>query len=154
KPGVMARQLALLAERYDLRKRVDDKVRMTRGKPIPVGPTAKLPAGMTFEELATLPPQGIKEKGLFPQGFLPLPHPKPLAGGMLFPQQEIKLLPRLTRFDIDFDLPEHFLPEFPPAIFLTTRPDLGDVSQGKMITVDNFQEVFGGILNAKDLEGM
>jgi len=85
---------------------------------------------------------------------VPLPHPKHLVGGMVFPQTEIKLLPRLERFDIDFDLPDHFLPEFPPAIFLTTRPDLGDVSQGKVLTVDNFQEVFGGILNAKDLEGV
>ena len=73
---------------------------------------------------------------------------------MVFPQMEIKQLPRLERFDLDFDLPEHFLPEFPPAIFLTTRPDLGDVSQGKVVTVDNFQEIFHGILNAKDLEGM
>jgi cytochrome c peroxidase len=73
---------------------------------------------------------------------------------MLFPQMEIKLLARLERFDLDFDIPEHFLPEFPPAIFLTTRPDLGDVSQGKLVTVDNFQEIFAGILNAKDLEGV
>ena len=73
---------------------------------------------------------------------------------MVFPQMEIKLLPRLERFDLDFDLPEHFLPEFPPAIFLTTRPDLGDVSQGKVVTVENFQEIFAGILNAKDLEGV
>ena len=72
---------------------------------------------------------------------------------MVFPQMEIKQLPRLERFDLDFDLPEHFLPEFPPAIFLTTRPDLGDVSQGKVVTVENFQEIFNGILNAKDLEG-
>src|SRR5438093_8344942 len=73
---------------------------------------------------------------------------------MLFPQMEIKQQARLERFDLDFDLPEHFLPEFPPAIFLTTRPDLGDVSQGKVLTVDNFQELFAGILNAKDLDGM
>ena len=73
---------------------------------------------------------------------------------MVFPQMEIKLLPRLERFDIDFDLPEHFLPEFPPAIYLTSRSDLGDVSQGKVVTVDNFQEIFAGILNAKDLEGL
>ena len=61
---------------------------------------------------------------------------------MVFPQMEIKQLPRLERFDLDFDLPEHFLPEFPPAIYLTTRPDLGDVSQGKVVTVENFQEIF------------
>ena len=42
----------------------------------------------------------------------------------------------LTRFDLDFDLPDHLLPEFPPPIYLTTRPDLGDVSKGKLVTID------------------
>jgi cytochrome c peroxidase len=109
---------------------------------------------MTWERLAEMAPGEIREQGLFPKGFLPLPHPKHGAGGMVFPQMEIKALPRLERFDVDFDLPEHFLPEFPPAIYLTTRPDLGDVSQGKVVTVENFQEIFQGILNSKDLEGM
>jgi cytochrome c peroxidase len=73
---------------------------------------------------------------------------------MLFPQMQIKLLPRVERFDLDFDLPEHFLPEFPPAIFLTTRPDLGDVSKGQLVTVNNFYDLFNGILNPKQLEGL
>ncbi len=154
KDAVMARQKKLLEERYDLSVRVDDKVKMSRGKPIPVGPAAKLPDGTTWEKLAEMSPDQVKEKDLFPKGFLPLPHPHHEVGGMVFPQQEIKLLPRLERFDLDFDLPEHFLPEFPPAIFLTTRPDLGDVSKGKVLTVDNFNEVFNGILNSKDLEGV
>jgi cytochrome c peroxidase len=154
KPTVMARQQKLLEERYDLTPRPDSKVTMSRGKPIQVGPTAKLPEGVTWDQLAGMSSEEIREKGLFPKGFLPLPHPKHQVGGMVFPQMEVKLLSRLERFDIDFDLPEHFLPEFPPAMFLTTRPDLGDVSQGKMVTVDNFQEIFRGILNAKDLEGL
>jgi cytochrome c peroxidase len=73
---------------------------------------------------------------------------------MLFPQTEIKALPRLERFDLDFDLPDHFLPEFPPAIFLTSRSDLGDVSKGQVVTVNNFYELFNGILNPKQLEGL
>jgi cytochrome c peroxidase len=154
KPTVMARQQKLLEERYDLTPRPDKKVTMTRGKPIPVGPTARLPRGVTWEKLAAMSSDAIRDQGLFPKGFLPLPHPKHEAGGMLFPQMEIKQLARLLRFDLDFDLPEPFLPEFPPAIFLTTRPDLGDVSQGKLVTVENFQELFAGILNAKDLEGL
>jgi cytochrome c peroxidase len=154
KAAVMARQKALLEERYDLARKVDDKVTMTRGKPIPVGPTARLPEGTTWDSLAKLSPDQMRDKGLFPKGYLPLPHPHHEVGGMVFPQHEIKLLKRLERFDIDFDLPEHFLPEFPPAMFLTTRPDLGDVSQGKMVTVENFQDLFRGILNAKDMEGM
>lgn len=154
KDAVMSRQKKLLEERYDLSAKTDAKVTMTRGKPIPVGPATRLPDGMTWEKLAALSADDIKDKGLLPKGFLPLPHPNHPAGGMLFPQKEIKELSRLTRFDLDFDIPEQFLPEFPPAIFLTTRPDLGDVSQGKMVTIENFQEIFQGILNAKDMEGM
>jgi cytochrome c peroxidase len=154
KEAVMARQHKLLEERYDMTSRPDPKLTMSRGKPIQVGPTARLPEGFTWAKLAATPIEEIREKGLFPKGFLPLPHPKHEAGGMLFPQMEIKQLARVARFDLDFDLPEHYLPEFPPAIYLTTRPDLGDVSQGKFVTVDNFHEIFAGILNAKDLEGL
>lgn len=154
KAATMERQMNLLEERYDLTSQPHEEVTMSRGKPIQTGLRVKLPKGTTWEELANLSPEEIREQGVFPPGFLPLPHPKHEVGGMLFPQHEIKELPRLARFDLDFDLPEHFLPEFPPAIFLITRPDLGDVSQGKVVTVDNFQEIFQGILNAKDLEGL
>jgi cytochrome c peroxidase len=154
KPAIMARQVKLLEERYDLNDHPDEQVKMSRGKAIQTGVRAKLPANLTWEQLATLSPEEIKEKDLFPKGFLPLPHPNHPAGGMLFPQHEIKKLARLERFDLDFDLPERFMPEFPPAIYLTTRPDLGDVSQGEMVTLENFQRLFEGILNSKDLEGM
>jgi cytochrome c peroxidase len=159
KAGVMSRQMALLNERYDLSKRVSNDVKMSRGKPIPVGPTARLAGGLTWETLATMSPDEIREKGVFPKGYLPLPHPNQPEGGMIFPKMMIDELNkmgegnRLERFDLDFDLPEHFLPEFPPAIFLTTRPDLGDVSQGKVVTLDNFFEMFNGVLNPKQLEG-
>jgi cytochrome c peroxidase len=154
KAAVMQRQQKLLEQRYDLSRRVDDRVKMSRGKPIPVGPTARLPEGTTWEKLAEMSPEEVRDKGLFPKGYLPLPHPHHEVGGMVFPQMEVKVLPRLERFDLDFDLPEHFLPEFPPAIYLTTRPDLGDVSRGKVLTLDNYNEIFNGILNSKDLEGV
>jgi len=160
KAGIMQRQMALLNERYDLSKRVSDEVKMTRGKPIPVGPAARLASGLTWETLGAMSPDEIREKGLFPKGFLPLPHPNHPEGGMVFPKMMIDELikmgegNRLERFDLDFDLPEHFLPEFPPAMFLTTRPDLGDVSCGKVVTLDNLNELFNGILNPKQLEGL
>jgi cytochrome c peroxidase len=79
-----------------------------------------------------LSPEEIKSKKLWPAGFYPLPHPHHEAGGMVFPQPLIDETKRqtgrdLTRFDLDFDLPQHLLPEFPAPIYLTTRPDLGDV---------------------------
>jgi cytochrome c peroxidase len=152
KARVAAEHLRLLEQRYDLTKRVDESVRMTRGKPIPVGPTARLKAGLTWEQLGRMSPGEISDRGVFP--YLPLPHVEHPVGGMVFSQAQIKLLPRLERFDMDFDLPDHFLPEFPPAMFLTTRKDLGDVSQGQLITVNNFYELFNGILNPKQLEGL
>ena len=155
KADVMARQQALLEERYDLSKKVDAKVTMFRGKPIPVGPTAKLPEGTDLGQAG----QACRRRrsgtrGCFPRATCRCRTRITPVGGMVFPQHQIKQFPRLERFDLDFDLPEHFLPEFPPAMFLTTRPDLGDVSQGKVVTLENFQEIFQGILNAKDLEGM
>jgi cytochrome c peroxidase len=152
KAGVMAAHQRLLEARYNLTRRVDDNVRMTRGKPIPVGPTAKLKNGVTWDQLGSMTPDQIRERDVFP--YLPLPHVNHPVGGMVFPQSEIKLLPRVERFDMDFDLPDHFLPEFPPAMFLTTRKDLGDVSKGQLITVNNFYQLFNGILNPKQLEGL
>jgi len=159
KAEVMKRQMDLLNERYDLSNRPASGVTMSRGKPIQEGVRAKLPPGVSWEQLAAMSPEEIREKGLFPKGFMPLTHPNHPEGGMVFPQFHIDEIKRqeqrdLTRFDLDFDLPDHFLPEFPAPVYLTTRPDLGDVSQGKLITIDNYYELFNGILNPKQLEGL
>jgi cytochrome c peroxidase len=158
-PAVQKRQADLLAERYDLANRAATGVTMTRGKPVQEGVRIKLPAGTSWAQLAGLNSNDIRERGLFPKGFLPLPHPNHPEGGMLFPKFAIEEIKKqeardLTRFDLEFDLPDHLLPEFPAPIFLTTRPDLGDVSQGKLVTIDNFHELFNGILNPKQLEGL
>ncbi len=152
KADVMKRHKNLLNERYDLSQKVTSEVTMSGGKPLPVGPTAKLKGKLTWDKLATMPPEEIKEKNVFP--YLPLPHPNHLSGGMLFSQKQIKQAPRLERFDLDFDLPDHFLPELPPPIYLTTHKDMGDVSQGKLVTLENYYEIFNGILNPKQLEGL
>ena len=159
KDTLMQRQARLLEERYDLSDRPISGVTMSRGKAVQDGVRARLPDGMTWARLATMPSSEIREKGLFPKGFLPLPHPNHSEGGMVFPKFHIDEIKKqegrdLTRFDLDFDLPDHILPEFPPAIFLTTRPDLGDVSRGQVVTNQNFFELFNGILNPKQLEGL
>ena len=156
------RHKALMEARYDLGDRKHPNATMTRGKPVQAGPRAKLKSSMTWEKLAGMTPDEIKRQDAFPAGYLPLPHPDHEEGGMVFPEMMIDEVERqkdgvgrrLERFDVDFDIPEHLLPEFPPAIFLTTRPDLGDVSQGKLVTQQNFFELFNGILNPKDIEGL
>jgi cytochrome c peroxidase len=160
KPEIMKRQAALLAERYDLSNRPAQGVTMTRGKAVQEGVRVKLRSGMTWEKLAQMSPEEVLSQGVFPAGFMPLPHPNHGEGGMVFPKFHIDEIKKqeenrdLTRFDLDFDLPDHVLPEFPPPIFLTTRPDLGDVSKGKLVTIDNHYEIFNGILNPKQIEGI
>ena len=159
KAAVMARQMALLNVRYDLGDRPAAGVTMSRGKPVQDGVRVKLPAGTTWEQLANATPDQIRERSAFPAGFMPLPHPNHPEGGMLFPRFQIDEIKKqtsrdLTRFDLDFDLPDRFLPEFPAPIYLTTRPDLGDVSRGQLVTTDNFYELFNGLLNPKQLEGL
>jgi cytochrome c peroxidase len=158
KPAIMRRQMDLLAQRYDLANRPAAQT-MTKGKALQDGVRVKLPAGVTWDQLGAMEPDQIRDRDAFPAGFKPLPHPNHPEGGMIFPKFHIDEVNRqeqrdLTRFDLDFDIPEHFLPEFPPAIFLTTRPDLGDVSQGKLVTIENFYELFNGILNPKQIEGL
>jgi len=159
KPAIERRHQAVLDQRYDLSNRPAKGATMFRGKPLQEGVRAKLREGVTWQALDAMTPEQIRERNAFPDAFKPLPHPSHAEGGMIFPKFHIDEIKRqegrdLTRFDIDFDLPDQFLPEFPPAIFLTTRTDLGDVSQGKLVTIMNYYELFRGILNPKDLEGL
>jgi len=159
KPEVMKRQMDLLNMRYDLSNRPAAGVIMSRGKPVQGGVRVRIAREMTWEKLAAMSPEEIREKNLVPAGFFPLPHPNHPEGGMVFPKFHIDAINKqegrdLTRFDLDFDLPDHFLPEFPPPIYLTTRPDLGDVSQGKLVSTSNHQDLFNGMLNPKQLEGL
>ena len=159
KPEIMKRQMDLLNERYDLSDKPAVGVTMSRGKPVQEGVRIRLVPGMTWQRLAEMTPMEIRDQGVYPKGFLPLPHPNHKEGGMVFPQFVIDEIKKqegrdLTRFDLDFDLPDRFLPEYPAAIYLTTRPDLGDVSQGKVVTIDNYYDLFDGVLNPKQLEGL
>jgi cytochrome c peroxidase len=159
KAGIEKAHNDLLNERYDLSNRPAKGVAMSRGKPLQEGVRVKLPAGVTWDQLAAMSPEEIREKNLFPKGFYPLPHPNHPEGGMVFPRSTIAEIKKqegrdLTRFDLDYDIPEYFLAEFPPPMYLTTRPDLGDVSKGKLITTQNYYEMFNGILNPKQLEGL
>ena len=128
-------------------------------KTVQGGVRVKLPQGMTWERLASMTPDEIRNQGAFPAGFLRLPHVKQPTGGQVFPQEQIDEINaqekrNLERFDVDFDLPEQFTPEFPAPIFLQSRPDLGDVSQGKLLTIRNFYQIMIGVLTPVQMEGL
>ncbi len=150
---ITERQRKYLESRFDLSGKTDPKVTMSGGrKPVPVGPTARLPEGMTWEKLSQMTPDEIRERDLFP--YAPLWHPLQEVGGMVFPQVQTKVVEGLERVDVEFDLPDAYLPEFPPPLFLTSRPDLGDVSKGQLITLQNFESLFQDVLSPFQLEGM
>jgi cytochrome c peroxidase len=158
KPAVEQAHNALLNERYDLSNRPAQGVTMDQAKPIQEGVRVKLPAGMTWESLAAMSPDQIRDQNLYPKGFYPLPHPKHQEGGFVFPHFLIDAIKQqdgrdLKRFDIDFDLPDHFLAEFPPAMYLTQRTDLGDVSQGKLVSLTNYYQLFNAFLRPGSWRG-
>jgi cytochrome c peroxidase len=152
KAAVMETQRRLLEQRYNLNPALDPQAKMSRGKPLCVGPTARLAQGVTWESLAGTSAEEIRRAGTFP--YPSLPHPKQTPGGQVFPKMQIEMFPRLERFDIDFDLPEAFLPEFPPAMHLQTRPELGDVSRGEVISINNYYQLFKDILTPVQLDGL
>ena len=159
KPEIEKRQQDLLEQRYDLGDHPAKGVTMSGGKVIQEGVRVKLPPGVTWDSLASMTPEQVRANGVFPAGFMPLPHPNHPEGGMVFPKFHITEIKRqedrdLTRFDLDYDLPDNFLPEFPAPIYLTTRPDLGDVSHGQLVTIENYYQIFNGLLNPKQLEGL
>lgn len=152
KAKVMALHEKLLQNRYVLTPKSDPEVKMSRGKPVPLGPTARMVEGMDWDKLAKLPADEIKKRNLFP--YPSLPHPKHATGGQVFPRMQLQQFPRLERFDVDFDIPDAFLPEFPPAIFLSNRPELGDVSRGEVVSINNFRRLFKDLLTPVQLEGL
>jgi cytochrome c peroxidase len=154
KPKVMATQQTLLEARYNLQPKRDPVAKMSRGKPLAVGPTAKLPEGTSWDSLAAMSPAEIQQKDIFPYKALPHPVQGGGLGGQVFPAMQIKMFPRLQRYDVDFDLPEAFLPEFPPAMFLQNRPELGDVSRGEVVSINNYYHLFKDLLTPVQLDGL
>ncbi|TIL46351.1 cytochrome B6 [Mesorhizobium sp.] len=158
KPRVMARQRALLEERYDLSDRPMPGTMMSGGtKPVQDGVRVKLANGQTWQGLSEMSPGEIRDRNLLPNGLLPLPHVKQATGGQVFPEEEIREIGRqegrdLRRFNVDFDLPDHLTPEFPSPIFLTTHPELGDVSRGELLTIRNYYEIMNGIITPVQME--
>ncbi len=126
---------------------------MSGGKPIMLGPVSRLPRGIdTFEQLASLSAGEIRNRDLFP--FKPLAHPLQSVAHMVFPDSWLRVHPEHQRMDVDMDIPEAYLPEFPPPMFLTTHKELGDITNGKEVSLDNFFEIFDGLITPEQMEGL
>ncbi|MGE0708238.1 MAG: cytochrome C [Planctomycetota bacterium] len=154
KPQLMADVRAYMARRYAFDGAAIEGAFMSGGKkPIMKGPVARLPEGVvSYEALAALPAGQVRERDLFP--FKPLAHPLQTTAHMLFPEEWLEAHPEHRRIDVDFDIPDAYLPEFPPPLFLTTHKELGDVTNGREITLSNYYELFDGLLTGEQMEGL
>ena len=142
-----------LESRFDLECRTDPKIIMSRNKPQPLGPTGRLPRGIkSWEEYAALAPDKIRDGDAFP--YKPLAHPLQSTAHMVFPNQWLRVHPEHERFDVGFDIPDCFLPESPPPLYLTTHPELGDVTRGVEITYGNYFPMFNGLLTPEQIDGL
>ena len=161
KPRVMQRQSDLLNERYDLSNRPIPGVMMSGGrKPVQGGVRVKLPDGVTWDSLAAMSADEIRQQG-------PAAGRLHAAAARQAGDRRAGLSRAADRRDparrrsatcaastSNFDLPDHLTPEFPPPIFLTTHPQLGDVSRGQLLTIRNFYEIMNGIVTPVQMEGL
>jgi cytochrome c peroxidase len=153
KPKIMAEVRAYMAKSYDFNGKTIPGAKMSGGKPIMAGPVARLLGGVgSWEELAKLSPDEIKKRDLFP--FKPLAHPIQTTAHMVFPDMWLKVHPEHLRMDCDLDIPDAYLPEFPPPLFLTTHKELGDVTKGREITFGNYFQMFDGLITPEQMEGL
>ena len=149
KPAVMKRQMDLLNERYDLSKKVTTEATMSRGKPLPAGPATRLAQGQTWEKLAEMTPEEIKEKGLFPKGFMPLPHPNHPEGGMIFPKMHDLKVERFYKPQMIYGMlatAQGPIKTFPLRGIKDSPPYLHD---GRLLTLEDSVEFFNIVLGLK-----
>jgi len=154
KPGLMKDVDSYMASRFDFNEEVIEGAMMSGGhKNVMKGPIAKLPSEVdSYEDLSKMKASEIRKNGLFP--YKPLAHPIATTAHMVFPDSWNKVHPEHIRMDMDHDFPDEYLPEFPAPLFLTTHKELGDVSQGKEITISNYWEIFDGLLTPEQMEGL
>ena len=154
KPELMKEVRSYMNGRFDFSGEAIPGVMMSGGrKAVMAGPASRLPKSVkSWEELAKMTPEQIKERNLFP--FQPLAHPIQTTAHMVFPDNWLANHPEHERIDMDHDFPDAYLPEFPPPLFLTTHLELGDVTQGKEITIGNYFEIFDGLLTPEQMEGL
>jgi cytochrome c peroxidase len=154
KPKLMSEVRSYMDSRFDFSGKTIPGVLMSGGrKGVPAGPIARLPQGVgSFLALAAMSPDDVKRRDLFP--YKPLAHPLQSTAHMLFPKMWVDAHPEHTRIDLDFDIPDSYLPEFPPPLFLTTHKELGDVTEGQEVTLGNYYEIFDGLLTAEQMEGL
>lgn len=153
KPDLMRDVDEYMASRFKFSgEQIEGAVMSGGRKGIMRGPIAKLQSVESYEALSEMQPEEIRSKGIFP--YKPLAHPIMTTAHMVFPDNWNEVHPEHVRMDMDHDFPDEYLPEFPAPMFLTTHKELGDITQGKEVTLSNYWEIFEGYITAEQMEGL
>jgi cytochrome c peroxidase len=153
KPELMRDVRAYMTARFNFTFEMIPGQTMSGGKPIMVGPIARLPNQVRdWQEMAKMSATEIRSRDLFP--YKPLAHPLASTAHMVFPDFWVAAHPEHERIDMSMDIPDAYLPEFPPPLFLTTHKELGDVTGGREVTLSNYYEIFNGLLTGEQMEGL
>ena len=151
KPKVMQEQQRYLEQHYDLTPHFDPSAKMSRGKPLCVGPTAGLPTNLRSKTWPKWNPAEIRRQNLFP--YPALPHPKQTPGGQVFPQVQIKMFPRLSD-TTSISIFRKLSAGVSARNLFAKRPELGDVSRGEVVSINNYYRLFKDILTPVQLDGL
>ena len=160
KAGIMQRHMDLLNERYDLSDRPAQGVTMSRGKAVQGGVRAKLPSGVTWDELAKMTPAEIREVGQVAQGFLAAAAPESCRG-----RHAVSEVSHRRDQEAGGARPDAVRPGLRSAgssscpssrrrSISRRGPTWATSRKGKLVTIMNYFELFNGILNPKQIEGL
>ena len=158
KVAVERRQQAVLEDRYDLADRPIPNVKMSGGrKPVQGGVRVKLPQGVAAIT-GQKSPEEIRRGDLFrPASCRCLMSSRRPAAKYSRTTRSTKLQSRkiatcaASTWTSTCRIASHLVP---PPIFLSSHPELGDVSRGRFFTIKNYYALMVGLITPVQMEGL
>jgi len=114
---------------------------MDRTKPIQEGVRGQASGGADVGESCAMTPEQIREQNLFSQGFYPLPHPKHSEGAScshFLIERDQRQEDAISRVSTSITISPIIFSGIPAGDLPQSAHDLGDVSQGKLVTIENY----------------
>ena len=152
KPAVMKAQQDLLERRYNLEPKLDPAAKMSRGKPLVVGPTARLAARNDVGQNSRHDARADQAAGPVSVSVAPAPVAHKRRPGV--PENADRDVSAPGTFRRGLRSSRGIPAGVSPAIFLSNRPELGDVSRGEVVSINNFYRLFKDILTPVQLDGL
>ena len=133
KPQVMTAQRQLLESRYDLTPAGLGGENVA-GQTATGRANSAAGSGTDWNTLAGMTPDAIRQRNLFP--YPALPHPKQVAAGRSFRRCRLPCSPGWSAL-MWTSMSQTPFSRIPAGDFPANRPELGDVSRGEVVSINN-----------------